>query len=92
MSNLPTTQIKLRELKEENDSLRAELRKLQLQQAANFSLSSAMPLQHNVPSTDELRRYAKRRRLSSDNEEQHYTYLASTIFALCGASSKNLRS
>ncbi|GJJ14712.1 hypothetical protein Clacol_008979 [Clathrus columnatus] len=70
--NLPTTQMKLRELKEENDSLRAELRKFQLQQAANFSMSSVIPMPSNEPP-----RLVKRRRLSSDDSEHRYTYLAS---------------
>lgn len=77
VSNLPTTQVKLRELKEENESLRAELRKLQLQQAANFSISSVMTPQNAMPS-EEQRRPPKRRRVSSSGEnELRYTYLDS---------------
>ncbi|KAF8513204.1 hypothetical protein JB92DRAFT_2830458 [Gautieria morchelliformis] len=62
VSNLPSTQAKLRELKEENDSLRAELRKFQNQPPASGYL---VPVQvHSPPLSDEFPRRSKRRKMS----------------------------
>ncbi|KAF8523714.1 hypothetical protein BU17DRAFT_85560 [Hysterangium stoloniferum] len=77
VTGLPSAQMKLRELKEENDSLRAELRKYQTQPLGYLS----PPLQIQTPPEAgdyELHsRHTKRRRLSMDDEGPRYAYLAS---------------
>jgi len=78
VANLPSTQVKLRELKEENDSLRAEIRKLQAHPPATGYL--VPPIQvHSPPLSDEYPRRSKRRKMSPGPVEDYSvrnTYLA----------------
>jgi hypothetical protein len=84
VANLPTTQAKMRELKEENDSLRAEIRKLQAQPPAQGY--TVPPIQmHSPPLSDEYPRRSKRRKMSpppAEDYPQRNTYLASVLSAI----------
>jgi len=92
VANLPTTQTKLRELKEEHDALRAELRKLQDQSLPTAAFSPSyispgnVPMQmHSPASSEEYPREPKRLKLSATAMEDYVsrslsTYLASAFF------------
>ncbi|KAF8578834.1 hypothetical protein K439DRAFT_1621020 [Ramaria rubella] len=84
VANLPTTHIKLRELKEENDSLRAEIRKLQTQQPPSISTNFLAPAaqMHSPASSDDYPTRPKRRRMSPAYRAASppNTYLASTLY------------
>lgn len=84
VANLPTTQAKLRELKEENDSLRAEIRKLQTQPSAPGYIVPPIQM-HSPPLSDEYPRRSKRRKMSpppAEEYSQRNTYLASVLSAI----------
>ena len=71
--------MKIRELKEENDSLRAEIQKLRALVYHPYAMPSLGS--QNLGSSDEYPRHAKRRRTTSHELPPRSLYLASAFSA-----------